>query len=194
MSQQVLLPTANMPTGTRRASDAYYTPDDLAEVLVGLLPIEQEDGVLEPHCGGGSFVRALLRRTCSVSALDIDPTASGLRAPSVSVYDCDFLAWGHDPLNLPLWIVGNPPFGDAELHVRHALGLTRRHVAFLLRLAFLESSERVAFWAEHPCRLVWVLSQRPSFTGGQTDSCAYGFFWWDSAHTGATSLEVVSWR
>jgi len=179
-----------MPDGTRRASDAYYTPDDLADVLVGLLPIESEDDVLEPHCGGGSFVRALLRRTRYVGAFDVDPAAAGLAATVSEV--CDFLT--ATLAQQAQWIVGNPPFGDAEAHVRHAIDLSARHVAFLLRLAFLESSERVAFWADHPCRKVWVLSQRPSFTGGQTDSCAYGFFWWDSAHTGATSLEVVSWR
>ena len=82
---------------------------------------------------------------------------------------------------------------------RHALAATHRHVAFLLRLAFLESRERFAFWQDHPCQRIYVLSERPSFTGGGTDSCPYGFFIWDKWHTAPrvdpiTQLEVISWR
>ena len=65
-------------------------------------------------------------------------------------------------------------------------------MAFLLRLAFLESAKRIPFWNEHPCRKVFVLSSRPSFTGdGRHDSAAYGFFWWDKSYTGPTEMEVL---
>ena len=43
-------------------------------------------------------------------------------------------------------------------------------------------------------RKVWVLAERPSFTGGSTDSAAYGWFWWDLEHQGPTELGVLSWR
>ena len=45
-----------------------------------------------------------------------------------------------------------------------------------------------------PCKKVFVLSERPSFTGGATDSSAYGFFWWDVMNNGPTELEVISWK
>ena len=92
------------------------------------------------------------------------------------------------------WIVGNPPFRGFEQHVDHALTLGR-HVAFLLRLAVLESAGRVECWSRWPLRRVWCLAERPSFTGSGTDSAAYGFFWFDRMHTGPA--EIVpgwSWR
>jgi hypothetical protein len=105
-------------------------------------------------------------------------------------------------------VVGNPPFGIppdqarelypelevpatrikspvpmAERHVRQAAALVagRGSVVFLLRLAFLESQERRALWRELPPRKVWTVVPRPGFlqTSGNTDSTAYGVFWWD---------------
>jgi hypothetical protein len=72
--------------------------------------------------------------------------------------------------------------------------MTDQHVAFLLRLGFLESSKRLEFWRRWPCRKVFVLAERPSFTGGGTDSAAYALFWWDKVHQRATELEIISWK
>jgi len=177
---------------TRRPLDAYYTPDDLAEALVASLPVRMLSTALEPSCGGGAFVRALRLRGVAVLGLDIDPEADGLADANMAQVG-DFLTYQHD-IACPEWIIGNPPFSDAEAHVRHAIDITGRHVAFLLRLAFLESRKRVPFWKEHPPRKVWVLSERPSFTGGSTDSCAYGWFWFDNEHRGPTELDWISWK
>lgn len=170
--------------------DAYYTPRPLASFLVGLLPIEPGELVLEPSAGGGSFVAALVKCTDEVIALDLNPDAPALgmvRGAAV-----DFLSVR--PKTRPRWVIGNPPYNTAQEHAAHALDVTDRHVVFLLRLAFLETKKRASFWAANPCRHVWVLSERPSFTGGGTDSCAYGFFWWDVLHDGPTTLEVISWK
>jgi hypothetical protein len=170
--------------------DAYYTPDALASFLVNLLPIHGNDLVLEPSAGGGAFVKALLHKTNQVVAIDLNPDAPGLKMVGSAV--CDFL--DVLPPNPPDWIIGNPPYFNASEHVEHALNCTDRHVGFLLRLAFLESKRRAAFWKKNPCRKVFVLSERPSFTGGRTDNSAYGFFWWDILHNGPTELEVISWK
>ena len=170
--------------------DAYYTPDVLASFLVGLLPIQPYHLALEPSAGGGAFVSALLKKTDQVVALDLNPDAPALKMVGSAV--CDFL--DILPPNPPDWIIGNPPYFDAINHVEHALNCTDRHVAFLLRLGFLESKKRAAFWQKNPCKKVFVLSERPSFTGGATDSSAYGFFWWDVMNNGPTELEVISWK
>jgi hypothetical protein len=153
----------------RRELDQYYTPDDVARKLVAKLP-RIHGRVLEPHVGGGAFARALAGHdlTCG----DLDPSAPGLPLGR-RAYVGEFLDYqeSHD------WIIGNPPYRDAEAHVRHALKLAPR-VAFLLRLAFLESVKRGDLWMNHPPAHVWVLQKRPSFTGGRTDSCAYGWFYW----------------
>jgi hypothetical protein len=170
----------------RRPLDAYYTPDALASSLVGLLPIEPTDTVMEPHAGGGAFVRALLPRAHRVIGCDVNPDAPGLglchSAHRGSFLDCGIGA---------RWIVGNPPFRGFEEHLDHALVLGR-HVAFLLRLAVMESQSRADMWQRWPLRRVWVLARRPSFTGGGTDSCAYGFFWFDRHHVGGAEI-VPGW-
>jgi len=183
---------------TRRPLDAYYTPDALASALVGTLAGTHglRGSVLEPHAGDGAFVRALEALGLTVCPLDIDPDAKGIDHPNGVVGD--FLEY-ELPTSSPDWIVGNPPFSQAEQHIRHALKTARVGVAFLLRLAMLESGKRVQFWAEHPASAVYVLAQRPSFTGGGTDSAAYALFVWDQLDNPyrnyrPTTLDVLSWR
>ena len=69
------------------------------------------------------------------------------------------------------------------------------NVAFLLRLAAMETAARAPMWKRWPLRRVTVLAERPSFTGGRTDNAAYGFFHWQRSHIGPA--EIVpgwSWR
>ncbi len=179
----------------RRVLDAYYTPDVLARQLVGLLPIQSGDTALEPSAGGGAFVRALTHAGALVTACDANPNAAGLRQAAHSVVG-DFIHTGQATLqpveqtHAPRWVVGNPPYKDAQRHVEHALDVSGRHVAMLLRLGFLAGQKRGReLWELWPPRCVWVLSKRPSFTGGGTDSTDYGWIWWDKRHQGATTLE-----
>ena len=174
----------------RRPLDAYYTPANLARALVATLPITQSCVVLEPHAGGGAFVDALLEVSSHAHAFDIDPEAPGLTRNCKSMR-VDFLSLGE--LAHVDWIVGNPPYRDAEAHVRQALKLAP-NVAFLLRLAFLESTRRIPFWAEHPPYSVTVLAQRPSFIGGKTDSSAYGWFVWRQRHLKPPTLNILDWK
>lgn len=198
---------ATTETG-RRVNDAYYTTPELARALVALLV---RDGwwrggwVLEPSAGKGAFVRAIGMTTpcaAQITSLDIDKdTADAIgRVPSHEIggiphrAKCgDFL----DHLGRYTLILGNPPYSAAEAHVRHALILRDPQfgaVAFLLRLGFLESQQRAPLWREHPASKVYVLSERPSFTGGGTDNSAYGLFVWANWWTRPTELEVVSWK
>lgn len=178
--------------------DAYYTPDTLARALVGTLGLLPGATVWEPHAGGGAFVRALVAVGAFVSASDLNPEAAGLEVSGCGpTFVGDFLKYrAEDDVEncRPSWVAGNPPFTDAEAHVRQALAYADVGVAFLLRLAFLEGKGRIPFWREHPAARVYVLAERPSFTGGKTDSCAYGWFVWDKRHVGPTQLHALSWR
>lgn len=169
----------------RRDNDAYFTAPALAQALVDTLDILPGDEVLEPHAGGGAFVEALLRRTPAVVASDIAPL------PGTGWYEQDFLTLL--PTTTFDWVVGNPPFKNFEAHVAQALTIAPR-VAFLLRLAAMESIGRTETWKVWPLRRVRVLAARPSFTGdGRSDSCAYGWFEWDRAWAGKPAEVVPCW-
>lgn len=213
------------------ALDAFYTPDDVAAACVRTLGGLRGLSVLEPHAGGGAFVRAATAAgAASVWAMDINPQAPALAPGACPNRMCgDFLreapigpggAWGGEP---PDWILGNPPFNEAEAHVRRALSLARHGVGFLLRLAFLEGLERAEFWREHRPSEVYVFRTRPSFRelyedgtvgrlrkrdrdtgevvtkGGKPvlvgcDSCAYGWFVWRLGVTHEPVLRWLDWR
>lgn len=149
----------------------------------------------EPHVGGGSFFKAWTEvdeefsKRCGwdnssfLVITDIDPEAPALR---VAGYSLDFLqAQGWPGLDV---IFGNPPYREAEKHVRHAMSLAQ-HTFFLLRLGFLESQDRTDFYKAGGLRRVWVLRSRPSFRAdGQTDATAYALFWWDTEYNGAPTI------
>ena len=154
------------------------------------LPLKRGVVVWEPHCGDGSFVRALRGRGCLVIASDVEPALEGASV-------CDFLALGAPSTPRaarPQWVVGNPPFAGALAHIRQALAHTGQHVVFVLRLGFLASARRLPFWRESPPRKVWVLPQRPSFTGGSTDSADYMVVWWDADWVKPTEFGWLDWK
>lgn len=172
--------------------DAYYTPDDVALACVRTLPDLGGAFVLEPSVGGGAFVRAI--RSVSIpiviAGIDVNPDAPGFGWCD-EVFHGGFVGWSDPWGRSPDWIIGNPPYSEAEPHVRRALSLAP-NVAMLLRLAFLESEKRRTLWAKHPPASVHVLSRRPSFTGGGTDSAAYGWFVWRRDHVGAPTLGWIA--
>lgn len=178
----------------RIALDAYYTPDDVALACVGTIARDIAGcTVLEPHAGGGAFVR--VARICAASVIvnDVNEKAPALREElGEEGWSMDFLLGRFG--DRAEWTIGNPPFTDAEAHVRHAIAISRVGCAFLLRLAFLEGMKRRDFWREHPAAEVHVLVSRPSFTGGATDSAAYGWFIWRRKHVGPTILRHLDWR
>lgn len=171
----------------RKPLDAYYTDDVDARDCVAALHFAPGSRVLEPHCGGGAFVRALLDapnvRIVDANDVNADVCNSFVLPGRVNhtfredftTFRTGWACWD--------WIVGNPPFSDAERHIRHALTLAP-NVAFLLRLAMLESERRRQFWIDHPLADLFVFGRRPSFMGGKTDSAAYGFFVWRAGHSG----------
>jgi hypothetical protein len=184
--------------GERDSLDRYYTPQALADAIVGALDEGEgpRDGwTLEPSVGAGAFVHAVRSRWkhSHVRGIDIDPDAPGLAMCS-GFWLRDFAEW--HPVKPPSLIVGNPPFHCAEAHVRHAVDIVKHdgHVVFLLRLAMLEGQARRALWAEHPPKRVLVLPRRPSFTDGGTDSAAYGVFIWQRGFSGVPTLGWLDWR
>ena len=170
---------------TRRKNDHYATPAWCIDVAVDLA------------CGPARFSRTVggdstltIRRHVHGLPFIVD-AGCGEGAIVVS----DFLSWKpddyfdrfHFPSAQWSMAVMNPPFSHAQQFVEHALESCGSVLA-LLRLSFLESRKRRAFWQNNPAD-VYVLSRRPSFMGGKTDSCAYAWFLWGPGERG--SLTVV---
>lgn len=164
----------------RRPFDQYVTPSACVEAILPHLGPLSGRKILEPSAGTGAIVRVLLEHGAepgNVWACELDP-ALGKELPMGIWSDCrDFLQL-KTGLGFDL-VIGNPPYAKAQEFVEHAIACIRTGgtVAMLLRLAFLASRKRVSFHQEHPSDL-YVLSRRPSFTGGGTDSADYGWFVW----------------
>lgn len=172
----------------RVALDAYFTPDKVAQAIVDQLHIPDGATILEPSVGGGAFIRALRKlhgHAVRITGSDINPEAPGYPLCDVAERGVDFLSCP-DMLRYD-YIIGNPPYDNAEAHIRKALSVAD-NVVFLLRAAMLESRKRRDLWRDHPARHVWMLEQRPSFTGGATDSCMYAAIHWDRNYSGPTTL------
>jgi hypothetical protein len=133
------------------ALEAHYTPDWLAEWVVDtVLPelgVPRRARVLEPHAGGGAFIRALWRHPMiEVHGVDVDRNCWAVRQGGASV--CDFLGdhtFHEAELDL---VLGNPPFSNAEIHIRRGLELAPR-VVFILPVSRLETTTRARWYHEH---------------------------------------------
>lgn len=179
---------------TRRTKDRYYTRYPCALAICERL---QEDGIilqptgslrlLEPSCGKGAFVQAMhdvWGQRAIIEACDL--TERGLQRSVRPLVDRLTVGDFRQMTRRRLYdgIVGNPPFAEAEEHVRHAIRLLRADylsaVCFLLRLNFLSGIDRQrGLYKEHPPEVIYPLDKRPPFLENNgTDSCEYGVFVW----------------
>lgn len=133
--------------------------------------------VVDPCAGTGAILDVVRNYHVGVATVgaDIDPDRARVAARRHDVGCYDFLTtytdWGPGTI-----MITNPPYAIAEAFLLKCFeGVAT--VAALLRLAFVETRKRAAFWREHPAD-IYVLSRRPSFTGRGTDSCAYAWFVW----------------
>jgi hypothetical protein len=178
--------------------------------------------MLEPSCGKGAFVGAMHhvfnpeKHGKGLHALDINDRLllPEYREVATRVIASDFrvYATGRQRSRVYDAIIGNPPYTQAEEHVRFAVQLLahEEHAAacFLLRLNFMAGIERHgwskalkkylpgSFYERHPPEFIYVLDKRPPFLeGNKTDSCEYGVFVWRS-HTPEyeTIMRPLRWR
>ena len=167
----------------RKARDAYYTPMALAVRILDQLGELEGYSVLEPSVGEGAFALAAAFAGANVTALDLDPHPPFEKYAADDDFDfhpgTDFLSW--EPDQAYDFVIGNPPYADAEAHVRKAYACLKPggRVVFLLRLGFLASLERADLFCETRLERVRVVRPRPSFTGdGGTDGSEYAVFIW----------------
>ena len=135
---------------------------------------------LEPCAGDGAIIRAVqeIRDDVSWRAMELRESCrpdlvAAVGGPSrVQIGNALAAPW---PAR-PVVALTNPPFREAMPFVEVALERADT-VAVLLRLNFLASAVRAPLMRRWPPD-VYVLPNRPSFTGGGTDSTEYAWFVW----------------
>ena len=150
----------------RNRDDFYATPAWVTLAILPHLDIRPNDregfDALDPCCGDGAILDVLRAHGATTFGieLDADRAAEAIRrGHHVECADALTASWPAVPLTIT-----NPPFSLAQEFVDRSLEAARPlgTVAFLLRLAFLESAERAAFHKSNPSD-VYVLANRPSY-------------------------------
>jgi len=165
----------------RRPADFYPTPSWCVARLLDVLPLPG-GAWLEPSAGDGAIIRAVNARRADVDwiAIEARPECEApLRAAGADTFIADFLGpevgWPGRTRFFDVAIL-NPPFTHAQAFIDRCKALGS-YVVALERLNFLEGEERCD-WLRADAPDVYVLPNRPSFTGEGTDSIAYAWFVW----------------
>jgi hypothetical protein len=201
----------------RRESDNYQTSLKLAlgicARLQNLLPAPKT--ILEPSAGLGRFVTA--SRQCwpqsDITAVEVREECEKPLEDSGSNRVCMGTWEAVDLTSAPTpdLIVGNPPYEFAQEHLELALSRVRQpkvgpiivgepplggYVAFLLRMAFLNSQARVkTLWdLQKGFRYLMPLAQRPSFTGdGKSEHSEYAVYIFQAGYKGNAEILPHLW-
>lgn len=140
--------------------------------------------IWESACGNGAMSEVL--------------ETTGNKIISSDLYDRGYGESNHDFLDS--WrktsnIITNPPYNAAEGFVKAGLDRANRKFALLLRLAFLEGTNRQrTIFTEAPPSRVWVFSERITFYPAGaikkgSGTTAYAWFVWDKDASSCTELK-----
>jgi hypothetical protein len=166
----------NLVGNERRADDFYSTPAWVTRLIVPILFSHFHDpDVLDPCAGNGAILSVCESNAGRLRGIEINSDRA-----SECNYPC-FIgnALGPESWGKPDLIITNPPYSLALPFIERAIAEMAPCgiAAFLTRLNFLGSQKRAAFHKKHPAD-IYVLSQRPSFTGGGTDATEYCWMVW----------------
>lgn len=167
--------------GQRVEADFYPTPAWCVRRL--LEATELPGGLwLEPCAGDGAIIRAAneVRQDVSWLAVELRPECRALLQPltlpgGLRIGDiASGELWAKE--SGPAVAITNPPFSLAAEVIDTCLRVAPV-VVMLLRLNYVASAKRAAFMRE-TAPDIFVLPNRPSFTGTGTDSNDYAWFIW----------------
>jgi len=143
-----------------RKDEYYPTPSWCYEQLP--IDFKQFTLALEPCKGDGRIVKFLESKGLTVEWAELSLGIDYLKTPYT---------------NIDL-ILTNPPFSKAIQFFDKAI-LEANTVIMLQRLNYLGSQIRFNWWKVNPPSGLIVLSKRPSFINGKTDSTEYCWYIWD---------------
>lgn len=147
----------------------------------------------EPAAGGGHMAWGLLDYFDEVSVSDIHDHGG----PQGALHHLgDFLDPAFAPGIDADWIITNPPFVKGEAFARWAMARSRRGVAMLLRLQFLEGAARFRLFSDLPLFAVAPFAERVPMVKGRWDphassATAYAWFIWVKPEVGAGDVAAA---
>lgn len=184
--------TARMIVGSsseeRPLGDHYPTPEIAITKLLDAVPFSGQ--YWEPCCGDGAISTVLDRY--------------GHSGMSSDLYD-----WGYGETGIDFlkerrdvdFIITNPPYVIGLDFAKHALTCTEAKggkVAFLMRLAWLESMSRKEFFEASPLKEVLVFSKRlprmnkPGYDGKKSGGVlAFAWFVWEHGYDGSPTIRWI---
>lgn len=168
----------------RRVNDFYPTPGRATELLLEYCPELLRTGkVLEPCAGDGAISNVLQQFFDEVGTADIDPQ-----------WNCDVTADAKTITTHSRAVITNPPFCEAFEIVRNFVEQDLPS-AFLLRLSFLEPTEKRGPWLKEFAPDGIISLPRISFTGdGKTDSVSCAWMVWNVAPFGIITVTKDEFR
>lgn len=178
---------------SERGDDFYQTPRPAIDALIAEERLPR--CVWEPACGLGAISGPIAEAGHEVISTDLVERGYGQGR-------IDFLMEPRAPEGVQA-IVTNPPFKLAQEFAEKALSFDSvRKVAFLLRLAFLESQRRTAIIDEAPLRRVLLFRKRLPFMhregydGPKNSNSGMPFAWfvWDKDDCGPIELRRIDWK
>lgn len=119
--------STGMAINRQQRDQAFFTPPEVADLLVGHLGDLTGCSILEPSAGEGALCDALIRAGADrnlIQCCERDPdSASRLRAKGYLVWQADFLQLNPEESEHFDRLIMNPPFADRQdvRHVSHAL-------------------------------------------------------------------------
>lgn len=188
--------TNRLNASKRHVADYYVTPQE--EIRVFLRHFKDDEGLdlsslfFRDPCAGGdekngmSYPEVLSRDYYAKRIETMD-----IREDSRAEKKEDFLLSSPELADVT---ITNPPFNLAMPIIEKAIRTTKwgGYVVMLLRLNFLGSQSRKAFWDENPAHKIYVHHKRMSFTeDGATDSIEYAHFVWKIGSVQETTLRVI---
>jgi len=165
----------------RSLADEYPTPQWCVERLLEAVTLPNGQW-LEPCAGSGEIIKVISRQNIKArwTAIEISPEYSKTLVEVVGqegdVVITDFLQMPCSDIFKVDVAITNPPYSRVMDFVTKSMQLAD-WVIMLLRLNFLGSLKRAKFFHRHMPD-VYVLPNRPSFTGEGTDSTEYAWFVW----------------
>jgi len=176
----------------REVNDFYPSPE---HTIYDLVKFEDfSNGLIwEPACGNGAMSKPLMKIYGKQNVYSSD-----LIYRNYGVGNIDFLTYELKGKKRPRYIITNPPYKCAKQFVIRALEVVSNNgkVAMLLKLVFLESSNRYKLFKNSPLKSVLAYCKRLKIykngkMGKNSGLIAYAWFIWDKTYKGKPTIDWI---